>query len=75
MSPFGRVYFLVFGLVFGLAFGLAFAVVALTGFIGTLQHIKSHASQPQGSSIKTTSPHSSHLYFSPFLFAKSSHLP
>src|SRR5690606_11600127 len=39
---------------------------SLTGFIGSPQHTISHDSQPQGSSTNTTSPQSSHLYFSPF---------
>ena len=55
-----------FYLAFALAFGFAF-VAALTGFIGASQHISSTVSQPHGSSTTTISPHSSHLYFSPFL--------
>ncbi|NWF86600.1 hypothetical protein HXY32_02125 [Candidatus Bathyarchaeota archaeon] len=35
-------------------------------FIGTPQHIKSHGAHLHASSITTTSPHSSHLYFAPF---------
>ena len=50
-------YLLVFGLGFALALGFA---VALTGFIGSPQHIISVVSQPHGSSTKTTSPQSSH---------------
>jgi hypothetical protein len=57
---------------FGFAFGPAGAFVSLNGFIGWLQQTMSHASHPQGSSTTTTSPHSSHLYFSPFFFAKKS---
>jgi hypothetical protein len=63
---------LAFGFALGLAFGFAFEA-ALTGFIGAPQHISSTGSQPQGSSITTISPHSSHLYFSPF-FAKNQHV-
>jgi cytochrome c biogenesis protein CcdA len=57
-------------LVFGLAFGFAFCG-SLTGFIGSSQQTISHGSQPHGSSTAITSPHSSHLYLSPFLFAKN----
>jgi hypothetical protein len=57
--------------VYFLVFGLSFAFAALMGFIGSPQHTSSHAAQPQGSSTKTISPHSSHLYFSPFFFAKN----
>jgi hypothetical protein len=75
---FESVYFFAFGLVFGfgfaLALGLAFAFAAFTGFIGSPQQIKSHSSQPHGSSTKMIIPHSSHSYFSPFFFAKNSHL-
>jgi len=60
-------YFFVFAL--GFCFALAFS--SLTGFIGALQQTMPHGSQPQGSST-TTSPHSSHLYLSPFFFAKNS---
>lgn len=73
-----RIYFLglalAFGLalVFGLAFGFAFS--ALTGSIGIPQQIKSQGVHPQGSSTMITSPQSSHVYFSPFFFAKSFHL-
>jgi hypothetical protein len=62
-----------FGLAgFVLRLGFAFVVVfsCLTCFIGTPQQITSQSSQPQISSTKTTSPHSSHLYLSPFFFAK-----
>src|SRR4030042_5357687 len=59
-------YFLAFAL------GLAFAFSILTGFIGALQQTMSHGSHAQGSSTMTTSPQSSHLYFSPFFFAKNS---
>jgi len=52
------------------ALGFAFSVLA-TGFIGMPQQTMSHVSQPHGSSTKTTSPQSSHLYLSPFLFAKN----
>jgi hypothetical protein len=46
---------------------------ALTGFIGTSQQTSSHPSpQSHGVSIKTTRPHSSHLYCSPFFLAKKS---
>jgi len=50
-------YLLVFGLDFALDLGFA---VALTGFIGSPQHIISVVSQPHGSSTKITSPQSSH---------------
>jgi len=63
------VYFL--GLAFGFggaAFGFAFAA---TGFIGAPQQTISDVSHPHGSSTKTTSPQVSHLYLSPFLFAKN----
>ena len=66
----GFYFYLAFALAFGLAFALAFGfafVAALTGFIGASQHISSTVSQPHGSSTTTISPHSSHLYFSPFL--------
>jgi hypothetical protein len=66
---FALAFFAGFALGFGFAFALAFS--ALTDFIGVSQQINSTASQPQGSSTTTTSPHSSHLYFSPFLVAKS----
>lgn len=50
-------------------FGFAF-----TSFIGVSQHTGMHAgSQPHGSSMTITSPHSSHLYFVPF-FAIHLHL-
>jgi hypothetical protein len=65
-----EVYFLVFGFGFGFAFW-----VSLMGFIGSSQQTISHVSQPHGSSTAITSPHSSHLYLSPFLFAKNQHLP
>jgi hypothetical protein len=65
-----RVYLLVFGLGFGLAFGFAFCGSS-TGFIGSPQQTISHGSQPHGSSTAITSPHSSHWYLSPFLFAKN----
>jgi hypothetical protein len=46
---------------------------ALTGFIGCSQHTSSHvSSHSHGFSISTTRPHSSHLYCSPFFFAKKS---
>lgn len=64
-------YFLGLGLGLGLALGLAFSA-ALTSFIGMLQHIRSHVWQPQSSSTTIRSPHSSHLYFCPFLLAKNS---
>lgn len=51
-----------------LGFGLDVDLVVLAGFIGLPQHTKSHVAQPHGSSTKTTSPHSSHLYLSPFFF-------
>jgi len=57
---------------FGFALVLVFAFTSLTGFIGTLQQTISHGSQAQASSTTTISPHSSHWYFSPFFFAKSS---
>jgi hypothetical protein len=69
----GFYFFLVFGFAFALAFDFVFAF-ALAGFIGASQQINSTSSHPQGSSITTTSPHSSHSNFSPF-FAKSLHLP
>ena len=53
----------------GFALGLGFS--SLTCFIGAPQQTMSHSSQPQTSSTKMTSPHSSHLYFSPFFFAKN----
>lgn len=53
---------------------LLFGFAALTGFIGSPQQIKSHASQPHGSSIKTISPAFFTLVFLPFLFAKTKHL-
>jgi len=59
-----------FGL--GLGFALAFDFSSLTGFMGTPQQIISQSSQLHTSSTKTISPHSSHLYFSPFFFAKKS---
>jgi len=59
-----------FGL--GLGFALAFDFSSLTGFMGTPQQITSQSSQLHTSSTKTISPHSSHLYFSPFFFAKKS---
>jgi len=68
-----RVYFSVLGLGFGFYFDFGFAS-AFTSFIGSPQHITSHGSHshpPQGVSTAITSPHSSHLYFSPFLFAKN----
>jgi hypothetical protein len=71
---FESVYFFAFGLVFGFGLGLAFAFAAFAGFIGSPQQIKSHSSQPHGSSTKIIIPHSSHSYFSPFFFAKNSHL-
>jgi hypothetical protein len=70
-------YLLVLGLDLGLALGLAlgfalgFALAAATGFIGVPQQTISTGSQPHGSSTKSTSPQSSHLYLSPFLFAKN----
>ncbi len=68
-----EIYLLVFGLAFGFAFGFVFCG-SLTGFIGFSQQTISHDSQPHGSSTATTNPHSSHLYLSPFLFAKNLHL-
>lgn len=53
---------------------LALDLASFTGFIGTLQHIKSHEAHPQALSTTTTSPHFSHLYFSPF-FVINIHLP
>jgi len=51
----------------------AFFDAALTGFIGCSQQISSPvSSQSHGVSIKTTKPHSSHLYWSPFFLAKKS---
>jgi hypothetical protein len=50
--------------------GGLFAFASLMGFIGSPQHTSSHVSQPQGSSIRTTSPQFSHLYFSPLFFTK-----
>jgi hypothetical protein len=61
-------FLVVFDLDFAAVFGFGFA--SLTGFIGTSQQIKSQSEQPQTSSTKTTRPHSSHSYFSPFFFAK-----
>ena len=58
----------------GLAFVLGTDFSALTCFIGAPQQITSQSSHPQTSSTKTTSPHSSHLYLSPFFFTKN-HLP
>jgi hypothetical protein len=61
-----------------LGLGLAFAFVgfvSLTVFMGAPQHNISPVSQPHGSSTKTTRPQSSHLYLSPFFFAKNLHLP
>jgi hypothetical protein len=49
----------------GLLLGADFA-----GFIGSPQQTNWHDSHPQGSSTKTTRPHSPHSYFSPFFFAK-----
>jgi hypothetical protein len=54
----------------GLGFTTGLGFVSLIGFIGAPQQTKSHSAQPQSSSTKITSPHSSHLYFSPFFFAK-----
>jgi len=65
----------VYFLVFVLAFGLPLFSTFVTSFIGAPQQTISHGSQPHGSSTKTTKPHSSHLYLSPFLFAKNQHLP
>jgi hypothetical protein len=53
------------------ALPLLSALTAFAGFIGCPQQTISHGSQPQGSSIKTTSPQSSHSYLSPFLLAKN----
>jgi hypothetical protein len=64
-----RIYFLALGLVLG--FTLGFAFETSNGFIGAPQQITSHASQPHGSSTETTSPHSLHLYLSPFFAAKN----
>jgi hypothetical protein len=66
-----------FGFYF-LGLGLAFAFVgfvSLTAFIGAPQHKISPVSQPHWSSTKTTRPQSSHLYLSPFFFAKNLRLP
>jgi hypothetical protein len=61
---------------FGFAGALEAAALfadALTGFMGSSQQISSHvSSHSHGFSIKTTRPHSSHLYCSPFFFAKKS---
>ncbi len=55
------------------AFEAALFAEALTGFMGSSQQISSHvSSHSHGFSIKTTRPHSSHLYCSPFFFAKKS---
>jgi len=64
-------YFLGLAAAFGLVFALGLGFSSLTGFIGALQQTMSHVSHPHGSSTKMTSPHSSHLYFSPFFFAKN----
>jgi hypothetical protein len=59
-----------------LGFGLAFAFVALAGlaalagFMGAPQQTSSVVSQPQGSTTSIMRPQSSHLYWSPFFFAK-----
>ncbi len=45
---------------------------SLTCFIGVPQQTISQSLHPQTSSTKTTMPHSLHLYFSPFFFAKYS---
>ena len=66
-------FFFAFSGVFTGALGAALFAVALTGFIGSSQQISSHvSSHSHGLSIKTTRPHSSHLYCSPFFFAKKS---
>jgi hypothetical protein len=67
------VYLLALGLGFGLAFGFGFCVSS-TGFIGSPQQTTSHGSHshpPHGFSTAITSPHSSHLYLSPFSLAKN----
>jgi hypothetical protein len=63
-------YLLVLALALGLLFGFGFSVI-FTGFIGSPQQTISTGSQPHGSSTKSISPQSSHLYLSPFLFAKN----
>jgi len=63
-------YLLFFGVCFELDLDFVFSCT-LTGFIGWSQQTISHVSQPHGSSTAITSPHSSHLYLSPFLAAKN----
>jgi hypothetical protein len=72
-KAFGRDYFFGFSGAFAGALGAALFAAALTGFIGSSQQISSHvSSHSHGFSTKTTRPHSSHLYCSPFFFAKKS---
>jgi hypothetical protein len=64
-------YFFGFSGAFTGALGAVLFAGALTGFIGCSQHTSSHvSSHSHGFSINTTRPHSSHLYCSPFFFAK-----
>jgi hypothetical protein len=66
-------YFLDFSGAFTDALEVEAFAVALTGFIGCSQQTSSHPSaHSHGLSIKTTRPHLSHLYCSPFFFAKKS---
>jgi hypothetical protein len=55
----------------GLGFALDAGFSSLTCFIGVPQQTTSQSSQPQTSSTTMTSPQLSHLYFSPFFFAKN----
>ena len=55
----------------GLGFAAGLGFDSLTCFMGAPQQTMSHSSQPQSSCTKTTSPHSSHLYCSPFFFTKN----
>jgi|WetSurMetagenome_2_1015567.scaffolds.fasta_scaffold71666_3 hypothetical protein len=55
----------------GLGFALDAGFSSLTCFIGVPQQTTSQSSQPQTSSTRITSPQLSHLYFSPFFFAKN----
>jgi hypothetical protein len=71
-KAFKRNYFF-FGFAEDLAGALVALFAALTGFIGCSQQISSPvSSQSHGDSTKTTKPHSSHLYWSPFFLAKKS---